>query len=394
MSESSKHEGHRARLRERFLSGDAASRSDAALLELLLTYAIPQRDVQPLAKSLVARFGGLEGVLGATAVDLCKIDGLKQNSVVLLKVADELLRRKSKNKYPALPDVGTGKALEGQPPSKQEEMAEILNVAQQTGTITEKPIFRRPVARYGTELFGKAVLKEAIEMLPRLPDSEDLDKAREFLRQNLHFSAEGTRSRYAAYITRRMFPNGVADKALRQFAKAFPGKTELRDVCFYRFCKAEPLMLKIAQDMLIPALGLGRISRQKLKGYLTSRFPQSGGVDDCTKAVVDALDAAGIAQSTRTDLQFHPRPIQPASFTFVLHSEFPEPGIYGIEKAEANPSFSCLLWDPGQITNALYECRNRGWISKVSQIDNVRQFTLRYRLDEVVAMLAKGAEQR
>ena len=48
MSEKAAHEGHRARVRERFLSGDAASRSDAALLELLLTYALPQRDVQPL----------------------------------------------------------------------------------------------------------------------------------------------------------------------------------------------------------------------------------------------------------------------------------------------------------------------------------------------------------
>ena len=48
MSEKAAHEGHRARVRERFLSGDDASRSDAALLELLLTYALPQRDVQPL----------------------------------------------------------------------------------------------------------------------------------------------------------------------------------------------------------------------------------------------------------------------------------------------------------------------------------------------------------
>ncbi|MDP1069133.1 hypothetical protein, partial [Klebsiella pneumoniae] len=58
----SKKTGHRQRLRERFLAGDENSRSEEALLELLLTYAIPQRDVQPLAKHLLEAFGGLPGV--------------------------------------------------------------------------------------------------------------------------------------------------------------------------------------------------------------------------------------------------------------------------------------------------------------------------------------------
>lgn len=50
--------GHRERLREQSLNGDASSRTDAALLELLLTFGTPRRDVQALAKSLIARFGG------------------------------------------------------------------------------------------------------------------------------------------------------------------------------------------------------------------------------------------------------------------------------------------------------------------------------------------------
>jgi DNA repair protein RadC len=46
--------GHRQRLKERFLAGEPSSQSDEALLELLLTYAIPQKDVQPLARHLIA----------------------------------------------------------------------------------------------------------------------------------------------------------------------------------------------------------------------------------------------------------------------------------------------------------------------------------------------------
>jgi len=59
----------------------------------------------------------------------------------------------------------------------------------------------------------------------------------------------------AKSLTRRMFSNGIADKPLRHFAKAFPGKTELRDAWFCRFCKAEPLRLKIAQDLIVPGPG-------------------------------------------------------------------------------------------------------------------------------------------
>jgi len=78
---------HRARLRERFISGEVASRSDEALLELLLAYAIPQRDVQPLAKALLTRFNGLDGVLAADPSALNEISGVKDSTIALLKLA-------------------------------------------------------------------------------------------------------------------------------------------------------------------------------------------------------------------------------------------------------------------------------------------------------------------
>lgn len=46
--------GHRQRLKERFLAGEQRALGDEALLELLLTYAIPQKDVRPLAERLLA----------------------------------------------------------------------------------------------------------------------------------------------------------------------------------------------------------------------------------------------------------------------------------------------------------------------------------------------------
>lgn len=78
--------GHRGRLRQRFLNGDAATYTDAALLELLLTYAIPRQDVRPLAERLLARFGDLQGVLSADVAALRAVDGIGESAAVLLRL--------------------------------------------------------------------------------------------------------------------------------------------------------------------------------------------------------------------------------------------------------------------------------------------------------------------
>ncbi|WP_419656004.1 hypothetical protein Dvar_51120 [Desulfosarcina variabilis str. Montpellier] len=86
--------GHRQRLRDRFLSGDEESSSDEALLELLLTYAIGRKDVQPIAEELLRVFGNLDEVLGASGDNLKKIKGLGQASIALLKAIDCIKTRK------------------------------------------------------------------------------------------------------------------------------------------------------------------------------------------------------------------------------------------------------------------------------------------------------------
>ena len=80
--------GHRRRLRDRFLAGDAESRSDEMLLELLLTFAVGRKDVMPLAHELIRVFGNLSQVLSASHDELCKVKGIGQSSIALLKVID------------------------------------------------------------------------------------------------------------------------------------------------------------------------------------------------------------------------------------------------------------------------------------------------------------------
>ena len=80
--------GHRQRLREHFLSGDAESCSDERLLELLLTFVIGRKDVRLLTQELVQIFGNLDHILSASPDELYKVKGLGQSSIALLKVVD------------------------------------------------------------------------------------------------------------------------------------------------------------------------------------------------------------------------------------------------------------------------------------------------------------------
>lgn len=87
--------GHRARLRERFMVDEGASMPDYEILELLLTMAIPRRDVKPLAKKLLKKFGDLKTVLHMPAHELLDACNLPPNAIVLLRLFNTCMLRSS-----------------------------------------------------------------------------------------------------------------------------------------------------------------------------------------------------------------------------------------------------------------------------------------------------------
>ena len=65
--------------------------------------------------------------------------------------------------------------------------------------------------------------------------------------------------------------------------------------------------------------------------------------------------------------------------------------MFDLGQLEGNKTILALLWDPSRILPSLYELRNQGLISKISEIDNVRQFTTKWSLKDVVERLvARG----
>jgi DNA repair protein RadC len=81
--------GHRRRLRERFKGSSLGGFHDYEVIELLLTYAIPRRDVKPLSKRLIKRFNGLRGVFDASLEEISSVEGVGENAAVLLRLIKE-----------------------------------------------------------------------------------------------------------------------------------------------------------------------------------------------------------------------------------------------------------------------------------------------------------------
>lgn len=86
------HAGHRERLRKRFEENGFVGFQQHEILEFMLSYAIPQRDLNPIAHALIDHFGSLSAVLDASADDLKKVDGIGSYSAVFINMFPKLFR--------------------------------------------------------------------------------------------------------------------------------------------------------------------------------------------------------------------------------------------------------------------------------------------------------------
>jgi len=86
------HDGHRQRLKDRFLKSDLDDFTDIQVLEMLLFYAIPRRDTNPIAHALLDRFGSLSQVLDAPVEELMKVPGVGESAATLIHMIPSMAR--------------------------------------------------------------------------------------------------------------------------------------------------------------------------------------------------------------------------------------------------------------------------------------------------------------
>lgn len=85
------HSGHRGRLKKKFTEQGFAALDDKELMELILTYSIQRKDVFPLARDLIHKFGSFEGVLGADPRELRTDSRISEHTLLLLKLMNGVM---------------------------------------------------------------------------------------------------------------------------------------------------------------------------------------------------------------------------------------------------------------------------------------------------------------
>ncbi|MEM1161277.1 MAG: DNA repair protein RadC, partial [Pseudomonadota bacterium] len=164
--------GHRARLRERFMSAGAASVADYEMLELLLFRAIPRRDVKPLAKRLIEEFADFNGVISAPVQRLNAVSGIGEAVILELKIVEAAAHRLARAKVMNRCALSSWSALmdycKTSMAHRDTEQFRILfldkkNVLiadeeQAKGTVDHVPVYPREVVKRSLELNASALI--------------------------------------------------------------------------------------------------------------------------------------------------------------------------------------------------------------------------------------------
>ena len=189
-------QGHRDRLRTKLIRRGPEALEDYELLETLLFAFIPRRDVKPVAKALLARFGALSGVLAAAPKDLVKVAGVGETVAAYLKATQEIGARASRETLSSTPMISSWSALlayvRSQLQHETREQFRVLFLDKKNqliadelmgqGTVDHAPVYPREIARRALELSSSALI--LVHNHPSgdpTPSRADIDMTREII---------------------------------------------------------------------------------------------------------------------------------------------------------------------------------------------------------------------
>lgn len=242
-------------------------------------------------------------------------------------------------------------------------------------------------------IYAKDLAEHALKQLPKLADCRTIDEVRSYLTDNLRFNSQATRRRNANYLINRYFPGEVVHPDVAPFAAAVEGRPALGDALFYLTCRTEKIVALVAEQIVFPSLAMGGVSRSKIRDFVQAKFPNSKSAMAVGVAVVGTYQSFGVANATRTKLNVSLREGSLAAFAYVLHLEFPEPGMHSFKKMLDGPMHKWLLWDQQWMIRQLYVLREAGVMSKVSEIDGMQQFTTKYSLADAMQPIVDLARE-
>jgi DNA repair protein RadC len=165
-------EEHRARLRQRLLTGGPDAVADHELLEMTLFLAILRQDTKPLAYRLLERFGSYAGVIAAPLHELLAVDGIGEAGAAALKIVHAASLRLARAQVQHRPVLSNWEALTSYLQTvlgrERIEQCRVLYLdtrnrlladeVQTRGTVNHTPVYPREIARRALELNATAVI--------------------------------------------------------------------------------------------------------------------------------------------------------------------------------------------------------------------------------------------
>ena len=164
--------GHRERLRERFLTGGADAMPDYELMELTLFAAVPRRDVKPLAKALIGRFGSFAEAIAAPRERILEVEGASASVAMQLKIVEAAALRLAKTRLLGRPALTSWAALidycaAAMARSQTEEFRVlfldrknvlIADEVQSSGTVDHTPVYPREIVKRALDHAATAII--------------------------------------------------------------------------------------------------------------------------------------------------------------------------------------------------------------------------------------------
>jgi DNA repair protein RadC len=166
------YQGHRARLRGRLREAGAEAVSDYELLELVLFRAIPQRDVKPLAKDLIATFGSFAEAVSAPPARLAEIKGIGDAVITEIRIVQAAANRLARGQVRKRPVLSSWSSVidycRTTMAFAEKEQFRVLfldkrnqlivDELQQVGTVDHTPVYPREVVKRALELSATALI--------------------------------------------------------------------------------------------------------------------------------------------------------------------------------------------------------------------------------------------
>jgi DNA repair protein RadC len=164
--------GHRERLRERFILGGPDALPDYELLELALFRSLPRRDVKPIAKRLIARFGSFAEAIAAPVERLVEVEGIGESTAVDIRILAAVGQRMAKGAVARREVLSSWTSVieycrttmafavreEFRILFLDKRNQLIADEVQQRGTVDHTPVYPREIMRRALELSATAII--------------------------------------------------------------------------------------------------------------------------------------------------------------------------------------------------------------------------------------------